>query len=130
MSAPNVELARATYNAFSRQDWDTYLSLMDEDVTIESMIAALEGGYHGHDGVRRWWDDFLGAFPDYTMEIEQVRAVGDGTVACLHGSARSAAVDAPISDPFWHVMTWRDGRCTWWRACGSEAEALEALGRG
>ena len=126
----NVELARRVYEALDQHDGDGYLGLMDEDVVIESALAAVEGGYQGHDGVRRWWDDFVSAFPDYTMEIEEVRPIGtDRTLARLYGSARSAAGAAPVSDPFWHVMTWRDGRCTRWRTCGSEAEALEVLGR-
>jgi hypothetical protein len=28
----------------------------------------------------------------------------------------------------WQAVEWRDGKAIWWRACPSEAEALEAVG--
>ena len=46
-------------------------------VEVESRLVAIEGGYHGHEGMRRWWQDFLGTFPDYKIEIEEIRDLGD-----------------------------------------------------
>jgi ketosteroid isomerase-like protein len=123
----NEQLARRVYEALDQHDRDAYLALMDEDVVIESALAAVEGGYRGHADVRRWWDDFLGVFPDYRLEIEELRGCGDATVGRFHGTAHGASGATPIVDPFWHVMRWREGKCVWWRTCTSEAEALEAL---
>jgi SnoaL-like domain len=102
---------------------------MDEEVVIESLIVAVEGGYRGRGDVCRWWDDFLSVFPDYTLEIEELRSHGEATIGRLRGTAHGARGDTPIVDPFWHVMRWREGKCVWWRTCASEAEALEAIGR-
>ena len=53
MSQENVELAYRVVDAFNRRDLDAYLAVMDDDVEIVSLLAAMEGGYHGHDGLRR-----------------------------------------------------------------------------
>jgi ketosteroid isomerase-like protein len=129
MSEQNLELARRAYDAFNGRDWEAFVALMDEEVEVESRLVAMEGGYHGHEGLRRWWDDFLGAFPDYTAEIEEMRDLGDVTVGHIRGWGHSAASDTPVVDPFWQASGWRDGKCVWWRNCSTEAEALDAIGR-
>jgi SnoaL-like domain len=128
MSRENVELYYRSVDAFNRRDWDAFRSLIDEEVEVESRLVAMEGGYHGHAGLRRWWDDFLGAFPDYTIEVEQLRDLGDVTLSHLRGWGRGADSAAPIIDPSWQPVRWRDGKVVWWRNCSTEAEALEAIG--
>ena len=93
MSEENVELAYRAYDAFSRRDWDAFLALMDDEVEVESRLVAMEGGYHGHEGLRRWWNDFLGTFPDYTIEIEELRDLGDVTLGHIRGWGRGAGSD-------------------------------------
>jgi ketosteroid isomerase-like protein len=128
MPQENVELVHRAYDAFNRRDWEGFLALMDDEVEVESRLVTMEGGYHGHEGLRRWWDDFLGAFPDYTAEIEELRDLGDVTLGHIRGWGHIAASDTPLVDPFWQVSRWRDGKCVWWRNCATEAEALEAAG--
>jgi hypothetical protein len=128
MSQENVELAHQAYDAFNRRDWDALLALMDDEIEVESRLVAMEGGYRGHAGLRRWWDDFLGAFPDYTVEVEELRDLGDVTLGHIRGWGHSAASDAPIVDPFWQPSRWLAGKCVWWRNCSTEAEALKAAG--
>ena len=83
---------------------------------------------HGHEGTRRWWNDFLSAFPDYTIEVEELRDLGDATLSRFRARAHGAASETPLVDPAWHALKWRDGKCVWWRVCATEAEALEAIG--
>jgi SnoaL-like protein len=125
----NVETARAMVDAFNRRDWEAFVSLADEEIEVESRLVAMEGGYHGHDGLRRWWETFLGAFPDYTVEIQELRDLGDVTLAHMRGSGHGAGSSTPVIDPFWQPLRWRNGRCVWWRNCATEGEALEAIGR-
>ena len=58
MSEENVEHYLAMADAFNRRDWDAFLALTDDEIEVESRLVAMEGGYHGHEGLRRWWDDF------------------------------------------------------------------------
>jgi hypothetical protein len=128
MSQENVELMLESYDAFNRRDWDALVLLVDDAVEIESRLVAFEGGYHGHEGLRRWWDNFLGAFPDYTLEVEELRDLGDVTLGRIRGWGHAAGSATPLVDPFWHPVRWRNGMVVWWRNCSTEAEALEAIG--
>jgi hypothetical protein len=59
--------------------------LTDDEIQVESRLVAMEGAFGGHEGLRRWWDSFLGTFPDYTVEIEELRDLGDVTLAHIRG---------------------------------------------
>ena len=70
MSQENVDRALELLDAFNRRDLDALTALTHDQIEVESPLVAMEGGYHGHEGLRRWWEDFLGAFPDYDLELE------------------------------------------------------------
>ena len=106
MSQENMELTYRAFDAFNRRDLAAGLSLTDNDVEAVPRAARMEGSYHGHEGVRRWWDDLLSAIPDFTVEVGEVRAFGDLTVAPLH----------------------LRGMCVWWRTFDTRAEAFGTNG--
>jgi ketosteroid isomerase-like protein len=76
MSRENVDLAVLMYEAFNRRDLEGMLALMHDEVEIEPRLGALEGDYRGHEGVRRWWSNLLGFFPDYTAAVEELDDLG------------------------------------------------------
>jgi ketosteroid isomerase-like protein len=128
MSQENVELARRAYELFNARDWEAFVALMHDDVKVESRLIAIEGGYRGHEGTRRWWDAFLGAFPDYTLEMVELRDLGDVTLAHYIARGHGATSGTPLVDPLWQPIRWQDGKAVWWRVCATEEEALEAAG--
>jgi ketosteroid isomerase-like protein len=128
MSQENVELARQAFDAFNRRDLGAYLALMDADVEAGSLLVALEGDYRGHAGIRRWWRNLHEVLPDYTGEVVDVRDLGDLTLVALRTRGHGADSDTPFETPLWWMGRWRRGKCVWWRSCGTEAEALEAVG--
>ena len=126
MSQENVELVHLAFDAFNRRDRDATLALMDDDVEGVPRIAAIEGSYHGHEGMRRWWNSLLDAFRDFTVEVGEVHDLGDVTVAAVRLRGQGAGGDTPTEAGTWHVAEWRRGRCVWWRTFSSRDEALEA----
>jgi ketosteroid isomerase-like protein len=102
MSQENVELAHRAFDALNRRDLGAFLALMDDDVEAVPRLVAMEGGYHGHDGIRRWWQNLLDAFPDYSVEIVEVRDLGDLTFIALrnrgHGAGSRRSDRAPSMD--------------------------------
>src|SRR5262245_33590905 len=110
MSQENVDRALAMADAFNRRDWDGFVALADADIDVESRLVAMEGGYHGHEGLRRWWDSFLGVFPDYTIQVEELRDLGDVTLARVRGWGHGAGSSTPLIDRFWQLLRWRHGR--------------------
>jgi ketosteroid isomerase-like protein len=127
MSRDELDLTLLMYEVFNRRDLDAMLALMHDEVQIESRLVAMEGSYHGHEGVRRWWSNLLGVLPDYTGEVEELHELGDITLAKVRGRARGAASNTPVVETFWQPIRWRNGMCIWWRNCATEAEALEAI---
>jgi ketosteroid isomerase-like protein len=128
MSQKNVDLARRSIDAFNRRDLDAVMALMDHDVEAVSRIVVIEGGYHGHEGVRRWWENLLDAFPDFTIEVVEVRELGDATVAAVRVRGHGASSDAPFEIAVWQAAGWRGGKCIWWRMFDNQHEALETVG--
>jgi ketosteroid isomerase-like protein len=128
MSQENVELYYRVIDAFNRHDLDAVLALMDHDVEAVSRIVVIEGGYRGHEGMRRWWANLLDAFPDFTGEVGEVRELGNVTVAALRVRGHGASSDAPFEIAIWQAAGWRGGKCIWWRMFDNQDEALEAVG--
>ena len=128
MSQENVELALRIPDAMNRRDLDAFLALMDDDVEGVSRIVAVEGGLHGHEGMRRWWENWFSAFPDYAIEVVEKRDLGDLVLASLRALGHGAGSDLPFEDLVWHMSRWRNGKVVWWKVFATEAEALEAVG--
>ena len=128
MSQENVELHYRSIDAVNRRDVEAFLALMDKDVEAVSRIVAVEGGLHGHRGIRRWWDSWLETFPDYTLDVVGMRDVGDFTIATFSAVGHGAGSELPFEDNAWLAARWRNGQCIWWQVFRAEAEALKAAG--
>jgi ketosteroid isomerase-like protein len=131
MSQENVELLHEAIDVFNRRDLEAFLALNDPDVEFTPYERALEGlgPYRGHEGVRTWWEESLATFPDLSAELYEVRDLGDLTVSRGRLRGTGAGSGASFERTLWMVHEWRDKKHVWWRAFGSEAEALEAAGR-
>jgi ketosteroid isomerase-like protein len=128
MSQENVELYHRAIDAYNRRDLDGFLALMDDDVEAVSRLAAIEGGYHGHAGTRRWWENLFEILPDITVEVIEVRDRGDQTLATIRLRGHGADSKAPFDERAWQLGRWREGKCIWWQILATESEALEAAG--
>jgi hypothetical protein len=73
MSQENIGLYRRCIDAFNRRDRDGLLALMDDEVESVSRLVAIEGSLKGHDGIRRWWKSWFDVWPDYKIEVVEVR---------------------------------------------------------
>jgi ketosteroid isomerase-like protein len=129
MSRENVELTYHVFDLFNRRDSAAFVGLMEADVEASPRLAAVEGGYHGHDGIRRWWNSLLDTIPDFTAEAIEVRELGDLTLTKLHTSGHGADSGSPLEETVWVAIEWRDKKVVWWAVFGTEAEALQAVGQ-
>ena len=84
--------------------------------------------YRGHDGVRICWQDVLEASPVLGTEIEEVRDLGDVTVARVRVRGHGMEMDTTLEQTSWQVVQWRHEKAVWWRTYPTGAEALEAAG--
>lgn len=128
MSDTNVERARLAVDAMNRRDLQAFLGFMDEDAEVESRLVDMEGALRGHEGVTRWWHEWLDSFPDYKVEIVEIQEFGDVLLCALRALGHGAGSGVPLEDNVWQASRWRDGKCVWWRNFVRREEALEALG--
>lgn len=95
MSQENAERARRAFQAFNDRDLDAVLAALHDEVEAFPRLAAVEGGYRGHGGVRRWWAQLLGAFPDFHVELLEVRDLGEFIVLTVSVRGRGAGATRP-----------------------------------
>jgi ketosteroid isomerase-like protein len=69
MSQENVEQTHRAFQAFDDRDLDALLAMLDDDVEAFPILAGMDGSYHGHDGIRRWWAGLFGTFPDFKAAV-------------------------------------------------------------
>jgi ketosteroid isomerase-like protein len=129
MSQENVERVYRAVDMLNGRDLDGLLALMAKDVRAEPRLAPMEGGYHGHDGIHRWWKNLFDGIPDFTIEVVEVRDLGDDLVlAVLHNRGRGAGGAKPLEETSWMPARFRQGECIWWGNFLTEGETLEAAG--
>jgi uncharacterized protein len=132
MSEENVEIMRWGYEAWNRRDFDQILELADPEIewTFAEGFMPLPGAdavYHGHEGVRRFWETFIDPWEQIAIEVEELRDSGDRVVAFIR--FRAVARDGLTVDaPFAHVITFRESRVIRFEAFDDRAQALEAAG--
>ena len=126
MPRENIEVMAAAYAAIAADDLDAFLALVDPEIEFVSLIAEAEGGsYHGHDGVREWWDSVirsLGVRPG----AEEIESFRDRGITRMQLAGNIAGVEVP--QRMWMAWRLRDGRLIWWTTFRTEAEALESVG--
>ena len=131
MSRENVEVARATMEAFARRDFDGVLARWHADGEWRPAISpgGLEGAtYVGHDGVRRWGAELEESWETFELVDATFEAVGDRVLglATVHarGSSSGVEIDAPLAQ-VWEIEEGKVRRLT---GFFTQAEALEAVG--
>jgi ketosteroid isomerase-like protein len=126
MSQENVELLEAAFDAIMRGDLDAFLALAHPEIEFCSLIAEAEGRtFHGHKGVREWWDSVIRALA-VRPGMEQIEGFRDRGISRLRLSGRIEGVEVPQT--MWMAWRVRDGLLVWWATFRTEAEALEAAG--
>jgi hypothetical protein len=117
------------YAAARRGDRDAFVALHDRDATVIPLILGIEGGgYHGHDGIRRFWTEIRSSFPDWHWEVGRLRVFDQGALVSVRIVGHGKGSGVTIDEPAWHVLKLRHGKLAWWQVFRSQDEALEAAG--
>ena len=130
MSQENVELVRRATAAYSRGDLDGFLENLAPDALVDwsNSDGPQAGVYRGHAEIRALAEQFLEAFDEFRIELDDPIEVEEGLLIVenvaylrgLHGvdvHARSA----------W-LITIRDGETTSLTLYQTKQEALDAVG--
>jgi ketosteroid isomerase-like protein len=126
MSQENVEIVRATFESFRRRDLDAFLRCFDLEAEYRSLVLEVEGTYHGHEGMRSWWDSVLTVFPDWNPQLEDTRDLGQRVLSRVRAEGHGTGTGIPLTRDIWHLAEIRDGRIKSSAFFRTEQEALEA----
>jgi ketosteroid isomerase-like protein len=123
---------RRGMEAYSRGDYEAALVGFDPAIewTVQASVAPDATTYHGHEGVKRFWETWAEAISGMALEIEDCRRVGQNRVlAITRAHGKGAGSGAPVaSGRFAQIADFRDGRVVRVRLYGNVGQALEALG--
>ncbi len=135
MSRENIEVVGRLFAALQSVDIGNFERRFDEvqeifDPEVEwvapphSLLASEE--HRGYDGVRRFWTQFLSAWDEYGVEVEELIDAGDQVVAVMRLSGRTNELE--VDEARSSLLTLRDGRIVRIEPFASKDDALEAAG--
>jgi len=135
MSQENVGKLREIYDLLNTRfaalkggEMDDFVAFFDPEVVIETVDAPDPETYHGHDGVRRWFNDVYGPWAAVHVEAEDIKESGQWTVALLHISLRGQASGVELERPVAVFHQFRGGRIVRDRIYLNRDEGLDAFG--
>lgn len=103
MSATDAETIREGIAALNRGDAAGIAAMLDPDVELVPLKAALDGSvYHGHEGMRRWLADLAEDWDEYGLTLEEVEEVGPRRMLVrakisMRSNTSGVAIDSPAA---------------------------------
>jgi hypothetical protein len=100
VGASHRELVEALRNAYNDRDPDAFAEAWNPDCEWHPFLTArVEGdlGYHGHNGLRAWFEDVDEMFSEANVELETFREVGDRFLVLGQMTAKGRGSDAEVS---------------------------------
>jgi ketosteroid isomerase-like protein len=131
-SGPDLmrEFWQAATRAGETGNTDEWASFLSDDVTWEAMEDAPDAGtYHGHDGLRAYFEDWLGSVDDLRFEVGEVSEVGDFVVTDQRMVATVKGTDAQMELHYAVAVRVADGKVVQGKEFREREEAV-AYARG
>ncbi len=123
------QVVRRAVEAFMARDLDAILALSDPGIELRSLLTEPERAlYHGHDGVRDWFDAVFGVFPDWRPQPRAASHDEDGAVVIpLDVTATGAGSGVPIDQGYWLGARVRGDKITFFGFFRTESDAMDAV---
>jgi ketosteroid isomerase-like protein len=120
---------RAFADAITERDVDAALELCHPEIEFFSLLAQLEARpYHGHAGIRRYFNDIDATWDEWRVEVERLLTAPDGRVVIVMSThMRGKGSGLPFAQRVANVWEFRDEKL--WRATlfRDPAEAVRAI---
>jgi len=134
MSQENVEVARRGFDVFNRtfnEGTPDFYETLDPEVEWVPMSALVEGTrYHGHDGVRQWFEEMKRDWTSYELRPERFLDLGDDRVLALgswRAQGRGGGVLLDFQQASW-LLQYRKGKLVRLQTFTDRKKALKASG--
>jgi ketosteroid isomerase-like protein len=94
-------------DAHNDRDLGGMLARMSPGVVFHPLrLTGVKGPYHGHDGVRQWFDQMLADEHEHRLELTELRDAGKNRIVAF-GHLRLGRQSDPA--PFWALDRFSDG---------------------
>jgi ketosteroid isomerase-like protein len=127
MSQETVEIVRRW--CASLEAGELPFDLTDENVRLDNIDQpVIKGAYQGHDGLRRWWQDFAEAFEDLRFEVLDYTPLDAARVLTEQravGHFRETGI--PMDFRWAGILSVRNGKVVHAAGYLSRQKALEAV---
>jgi ketosteroid isomerase-like protein len=126
----NVELMRLGYQEFIATGELSADRMHPEFVWDMSTFGAWpeRQTYEGIEGAREFMTAWVGAWEDWSLEVEELHPAGDKVVAIVRQRGRAKATGLPVDMHFAQVWTFRDGKQVRMEMYATPEDALRAVG--
>jgi ketosteroid isomerase-like protein len=130
MSEENVEVVKSLLAAFAERDEAAAGTVLDPEVEIRPAIVGGPEGvvYHGHQGIRRFWNDVDAAWQEFRIEPEEFRDLGERVLVLGRAFARGEGSGIALDVPAAWLVALRERRIVEFRSFSNQEEALKAAG--
>jgi uncharacterized protein len=127
MPASDREIAQEAFAAFNRGDIDGVLELCDPEIVIRDPQRTGRT-FHGPDGVREFFDEWLENWREYRSEPVEFLESGDQTFVHAVQSGRGKRSGIEIHQDLFIVFRMRDGKFVEYQLYTEREDALGSLG--
>lgn len=129
MSQENVEIVKELTRRFAAGD-RVLREYFDPDIVWDTSASGMPsaGVYHGHQGVERFFGDWLAPWDDYEIETSDCIDAGDAVVLVFRQAGTGRRSGVRIERDFFGVYDLKNSMVVRFRLFESREQALEALG--
>jgi ketosteroid isomerase-like protein len=133
MSQENVEIVRGLYEALARRDGVAPFEFYAENIVWDVSQSRTAFLYtqpisRGHEGVRQGWHEWLSAFSEIDVEVEELIDAGDQVLAVIRERELGRASGVPVEATHLAVWTLAHGKVIRMQMFDDREQALKAVG--
>ena len=131
MSQENVATVMSAYKAVQQKDYDSGLSLLDENIVWDMSdlgMPDLAKAYRGHEGIQEFWTGWLAAWETIEFNLLSVEDRADHVIVEVQQRNRGRASGVMVNFHYFQTFTVRNGKITASFMADTRAKALEAVG--
>ncbi|MGI9019745.1 MAG: nuclear transport factor 2 family protein [Solirubrobacterales bacterium] len=130
MSQENVAIVKEFHSLFEAGNREAWRNHFHPDVVWDASASDLPmaGVYNGHEGIERFFTEWLGIWDDYEVEHREFVDAGDSVVVVFLQRGRGKLSGAAAEREFFGVYDLEAGKVRRYRAFESREEAMEEAG--
>jgi ketosteroid isomerase-like protein len=127
MSQDNVEIVRASHEAFDQADPARAFAHVHPEL-VTTRVDPDGAMFHGHEGFLQALAEWVEDFEEWSYSSDEYIDAGDRVVVRVHQSGRGQASGVQVEADFWFVYTMAERQITRLDIYANREQALEAVG--